>query len=481
MSDIIDGTVADEGALVALDTASFNLPAPTEFTEKLEGEFAKVYNKIEVSIKDFEYDLSTKASRDRIASFAHRIAKVKVGMASEAKNLVASQKAIIAAVTGSRQGMEEKLSALKDLARKPLTDWEATVKIMEEKATAARKMFMQVRILKHEGRTLDDMTASQAEAFGGFMLAMSFHADEYGADSIEKLVELQVGALDLVDAAVDSKKQAEADAAELEELRQMKAEKLEREAQEQADAEQKAEQDAAAKTRIDGMEGFAAKWTVDMVPIGDCSAEIIRREFSRVEDEEYDANDLGPHNIPAIERQRAGTMALLKHMLDHAIKREIEAEKKASEEREKAEAIRLEQIQKDAAEKAEQDVRDKVDQDRKDEAQRVETERKAEAKQVEAERRLASDRLEAYQEDHDREKAMVARHNANVERIKREDAAEAKRRADDTKHRGEVNTKALRQIEAYSKEKDFLFNEEVAKTVIRAVVAGRVDRMKMEY
>jgi len=475
MSDIIDGTVATEkNTLVALNAKSFNLPAPTVFEEKLKGEYSRIYKQMESEIEKAEVDLSTGVGRKAVASRAFSISKMKVEMTSKSDLLVADQKEIIKAVTGARKEMEAECDRLRDLARKPLTDLEAVEKVQDDRAATARKMFMQIRNHEHMGLRLDDMAAVEVGGFHRHLLAMSFDEASYGVDNLEKLRELQIGALDLVEEIQTAKVKSEADAAELENLRKMAAELEERKAEEQAAAETKARQDESAEAAIDSMEGFAAKWTVNMVPIGDCSHDVIATTIQSTKGTHYTAEVFGAHNLDRLEKVRAGTIVLLDHMFEAAEKKHLDAEK-----------VREDAIRKEAADKATKDAEDKAEalaeQKLEAEAQRVETERK----QVE---QFTSARLEAYQEDHDRDKAIADRKDRVRLAVKKaeddlaeEHAAETKRRAADKDHRREINGETLKELEAFAMSNNVNFDIEQAKLFIRAAGSGATTNLKMEY
>lgn len=76
-------------------------------------------------VANFDYDLSTGASRAKIASLASKVSKFKVKLDGVGKGLVAEWKSKSTLVDKSRKNMRDELDDLRDLARKPLTDWEA--------------------------------------------------------------------------------------------------------------------------------------------------------------------------------------------------------------------------------------------------------------------------------------------------------------------------------------------------------------------
>jgi colicin import membrane protein len=88
-------------------------------------------------VDGFEHDLSTDAGRKRTASLANKVAKLKVRMDGLGKSLTDDWAKKKKAVDANRKQMRDALDALKVEARKPLTDWEAEQKAIEEAKAAA--------------------------------------------------------------------------------------------------------------------------------------------------------------------------------------------------------------------------------------------------------------------------------------------------------------------------------------------------------
>lgn len=438
--------------LATIDASSFNLPAPTEFKEKLEGAFGKVYEKIEDEIESFEPDLSTKASRGRIASLAYKISRTKTGMAAEADLLVSDQKEIIATVTASRKEMESKLDALRDKARKPLTLWEEVSKRQDLAASKARGFFSAVRAQEFNDVPVMELDSAGLSSFLDHLARYSLNGATYGPDNVEKLKEMRDAAVGIVSDMHTAKVQAEKDAAELAELRKMRAEQEEREAAERAAAEEKAQQDETAQRIIDDMEGFAAKWRIDGMPIGDAPAALIADRCRDVAAHNYDPDDIGAHNMDRVEKQRDGTLVLLNHMIDAAKKREAEAEERRIQEAAKA---RAEEAARKAKEDAEREAQAKID------AERAEAKRK--------------------QEELEAENKRIRDEQAKREAEQRRQAEEARKREEDLEHRKKVNGAALNAMEQFAKENEMPFDKEVAKTIIRAIGKGAVAKFKVQY
>ncbi|HHK9260014.1 TPA: hypothetical protein ACTYCW_003536 [Escherichia coli] len=80
---------------------------------------------IEKEARSLVPDVTTKKGRDAIASMAHKVARSKTYIDNAGKDLVAELKALPKQIDESRRVVRERLDALKDEVRRPLTEWEA--------------------------------------------------------------------------------------------------------------------------------------------------------------------------------------------------------------------------------------------------------------------------------------------------------------------------------------------------------------------
>ena len=80
---------------------------------------------IEKEARSLVPDVSTRKGRDAIASMAHKVARSKTYIDNAGKDLVAELKALPKQIDESRHIVRERLEALKDEVRRPLTEWEA--------------------------------------------------------------------------------------------------------------------------------------------------------------------------------------------------------------------------------------------------------------------------------------------------------------------------------------------------------------------
>ena len=177
---------------------------------------------IEKEARSLVPDVTTKKGRDAIASMAHKVARSKTYIDNAGKDLVAELKALPKQIDESRRVVRERLDALKDEVRRPLTEWEAE----------------QERIKAEEA-----MLALHVEA-----LAMNEDFDRQLAARIESDHEMALLMNDAFDRE-QAEKKAEAERQRIareEEIKRLAEEKAKREAAEQAQREIDA---AAARER----------------------------------------------------------------------------------------------------------------------------------------------------------------------------------------------------------------------------------------
>ncbi|HCM7546259.1 hypothetical protein [Klebsiella quasipneumoniae] len=208
MSEIMDLVVIEKKNAMAVFTNNDQLDPLIEAIEK--------------EARSLVPDVTTKKGRDAIASMAHKVARSKTYIDNAGKDLVAELKALPKQIDESRRVVRERLDALKDEVRRPLTEWEAE----------------QERIKAEEA-----MLALHVEA-----LAMNEDFDRQLAARIESDHEMALLMNDAFDRE-QADKAAEAERQRIaheEEIKRKAEEKAKREAAEQAQREIDA---AAARER----------------------------------------------------------------------------------------------------------------------------------------------------------------------------------------------------------------------------------------
>ena len=208
MSEIMDLVVIEKKNAMAVFTNNDQLDPLIELIEK--------------EARSLVPDVTTKKGRDAIASMAHKVARSKTYIDNAGKDLVAELKALPKQIDESRRVARERLDALKDEVRRPLTEWEAE----------------QERIKAEEA-----MNAMHAEA-----LEMNIKFDQELAAKFESDHEMALLMNDAFDRE-QAEKKAEAERQRIareEEIKRQAEEKAKREAAEKAQREIDA---AAARER----------------------------------------------------------------------------------------------------------------------------------------------------------------------------------------------------------------------------------------
>lgn len=111
MSEVTDLVVIEKQNAMAVFTTKEQLDPIIEAIEK--------------EARSLVPDVSSRKGRDAIASMAHKVARSKKYIDNAGKDLVAELKALPKQIDESRRVVRERLDALKDEVRRPLTEWEA--------------------------------------------------------------------------------------------------------------------------------------------------------------------------------------------------------------------------------------------------------------------------------------------------------------------------------------------------------------------
>lgn len=228
----------DEAKGSFLVGAEADLPAALASEEKMLALVALV----ETQARAFVPDLSTVASRKAIASNAYKVARSKVAIEKAAKDLTADMKAAIATVNDVRNVGMEKLQALQDDVRKPLTEWEA--------AEELRQADLQRRLDELQMPNVFGLDAAALRAEVERIEAIEIDATWAEVEAAARVVHEQT--LSTLRAALTVTSEREAERAELEEFRRQKAETLaaaKKAAEENAAAEAAAERDRRRQER----------------------------------------------------------------------------------------------------------------------------------------------------------------------------------------------------------------------------------------
>ncbi|VIO73849.1 hypothetical protein [Bradyrhizobium ivorense] len=229
-------------AIVTLDSILEPSQALTPAALFGTGQIETIVSAIESQVRAEVYDVGTAEGRERIKSVAYKIARSKTTLDEIGKEHVADIKAKSAAIDKERKTLRDRLDALKDAVRKPVTDWEA--------AEANR-------VNEHERLLVDIIEsvrfASTVPSVNLIEQRLSAVKDIYNRDWQEFQARAEGAAFE-ANAALETMlvaaKKAEAERVELEALRaEAEALRAEKAAREAAEAEERrlAEQRAAAE------------------------------------------------------------------------------------------------------------------------------------------------------------------------------------------------------------------------------------------
>ncbi|HBS4167095.1 TPA: hypothetical protein MAG93_000533 [Klebsiella pneumoniae] len=208
MSEIMDLVVIEKKNAMAVFTNNDQLDPLIEAIEK--------------EARSLVPDVTTKKGRDAIASMAHKVARSKTYIDNAGKDLVAELKALPKQIDESRRVVRERLDALKDEVRRPLTEWEAEqARIAAEKAAEEER-----QCIEAEQKAALEALKKQIETDHEMALLMN---DAFDREQAEKKAEAERQRI-----------------AREEEIKRLAEEKAKREAAEQAQSEIDA---AAARER----------------------------------------------------------------------------------------------------------------------------------------------------------------------------------------------------------------------------------------
>ncbi|MFW3976948.1 hypothetical protein ACKLJX_12960 [Klebsiella pneumoniae] len=195
---------------------------------------------IEKEARSLVPDVTTKKGRDAIASMAHKVARSKTYIDNAGKDLVAELKALPKQIDESRRVVRERLDALKDEVRRPLTEWEAEQeRIKAEEAMLA--LHVEALAMNEE---FDRQLEARIESDHEMALLMN---DAFDREQAEKKAEAE---RQRIAREEEIKRQAEAKAMREAEERH----RAELEAAARREAEERAAKERAERERIEAQQ-----------------------------------------------------------------------------------------------------------------------------------------------------------------------------------------------------------------------------------
>lgn len=236
--------------------------------------FDRFYEDVKRETDKLEIDLTTERGRKAIASMAYKVARSKTAIDDAGKTLTQEWRDKISVVDNARRAIRDRLDALKDTVRQPLTDWEVAEDARVKRVESTLAMWRGWAVVL-AGETPEDvqerLDALESTAVGEIEFGSHYNI----AVSLKATVEQSLTA------AMERIVKEAADHAELERLRAADAarEAAERAQQDEAERVQRAE--AAEKAEAEERERIAARRKADEEAIARRAAEAAKAEADR--------------------------------------------------------------------------------------------------------------------------------------------------------------------------------------------------------
>lgn len=200
----------------------------------VKGGLQRFFDAVQVEVTTEIPDLTTKKGRERIASLAAKVSKSKAAVEKPGRDYLRRLKEMPKTVEAELREFVDKMDALRDATRKPLTDWEEA-----EKSRVAR---IEAQVSKLADNDVTGMSALDIKESIANLEAHVIDAqyEEFESDAHR----VKASSLSALREALERQERHEAEQAELAELRRKQAE------QEQKDREARIAQKAAEAARI---------------------------------------------------------------------------------------------------------------------------------------------------------------------------------------------------------------------------------------
>jgi colicin import membrane protein len=309
-------------------------------------------DRLERDVRAVHTDISTREGRAAISSLAFKVARSKTALDDLGKNLVAEWKAKSALVDAERRRVRERLDALRDEVRRPLTEWEE----MEDRARRARVRLHETCLEFVQSLARFDTLEPSSEQVGLHITEMKKHRAELREwhEFAQRAQETYAQVGTSLQASLDAAVRRETERAELARLRQEANERARQERDdwlraEAAKAERKrAEAEAAEAARV-----VAAKEAAERAKID--------RERVAAEEKAREAQAA----VEKAERERLETLRRTqweKQQAEEKSRRDAEAAVGAERRRvaELKAAAQAEQERREADEKHREDIHGKI-------------------------------------------------------------------------------------------------------------------------
>ncbi|HHT7473837.1 TPA: hypothetical protein ACT15G_005625 [Raoultella planticola] len=298
MSEVMDLVVIEKNNAMAVFTNNDQLDPLIEAIEK--------------EARSLVPDVTTKKGRDAIASMAHKVARSKTYIDNAGKDLVAELKALPKQIDESRRVVRERLDALKDEVRRPLTEWEAEQERIkaEEAMNALHAEALEMNI------KFDQELAAKFEADHEMALLMDKDIDRERADKAAEAERQRIAREEEIKRQAEEKAKREAEEkhrAEMEASARREAEERaakERAERERIEAQQRAERDRIAaeqKAEADKQAAIDAERRKAQEEADRIRREAEQREQARLDEEKRKADEQARREADVKHRKAVGT------------------------------------------------------------------------------------------------------------------------------------------------------------------------------
>lgn len=309
----------------------------TELIESISAELAPTiyghskldafYDRVASEVKTEVPDLSTKKGRDRIASLSAKVSRSKTAVEKPGRDYLKKIKELPKTIEVELREFCQKMDALRDEVRQPLTEWEKA----EAQRVANHEMAIQEIKLRIECRDLNiDETRRNIQWLTGLVINESWEEYEAEAHRVKEsaLIQLNVHLEDCeqreAEQAELARLRAEAAAREQKEREERIAREAEERARREAEAAAQAERDAVAKREADA-KAAAERRELEL-----------KLQAEKAEREKQEAiNRAAQEKAAAEERQKQAVEAERKRQADEIARQEAEAKAREADRKHK--------------------------------------------------------------------------------------------------------------------------------------------------
>lgn len=282
---------------------------------------------IEKEARSLVPDLTTKKGRDAIASMAHKVARSKTYIDNAGKDLVAELKALPKQIDESRRIVRERLDALKDEVRRPLTEWEAE----QERIKAEEEMNAWHAEALEMNAEFDSQLAARREADHEMALLMNDKFDRDREEQRRRAEQAQRDREEQIkrEAAEQARREAEEKhRAELEAAARREAEaraeteRAEREAREAQERTARLAQEAREQAEREKQEAIAAEQRKAQAEADRIKREAEQKEAARLAEEKRVADEEARRAADK-EHRRTVNRRVIADLIDQGIPEEF--------------------------------------------------------------------------------------------------------------------------------------------------------------